>query len=146
MNSQGNQGWQAALTKEMPAFHYYEGVRCEYGVGISEDAQAAQEWYKKAYGGDDIQASFAIGKFYEEPEEPGVPVSADFIEIAVSYYQSAVEKGNPAALKRLEELKAEGKLPADFQMPQLPTFVEPSFVSPDDEKDDTFVDKIPEDD
>jgi TPR repeat protein len=62
------------------------------GIGVTQDASTAIEWYKKAAQSGDAAAARQIGVLYDK----GRGVSVDYVE-AVKWYKVAAEKGDSQA-------------------------------------------------
>jgi len=62
------------------------------GIGVSQDANSAVDWYKKAAQAGDVVAMRQIGVMYDK----GRGVLVDYVE-AVKWYKAAAEKGDSQA-------------------------------------------------
>jgi len=86
-----------------------------YGKGTSKDYAKSAEWYGKAAEQGFAKAQYDMGHCYHYGQ--GVP--QDYAK-AVEWYEKAANQGYGNAQKALEELKAEGKIPAESSAPQSP--------------------------
>jgi uncharacterized protein len=82
---------------------YFLGRMYERGQGVTEDAKAAAEWYRKAAEKGVGDAQFRLGALYER----GAGVPRD-MEYAYGWYATAAHLGNRKAGEALA--KTEGQL------------------------------------
>ena len=66
------------------------------GNGVSQDAQEAVEWYRKASEQGDAEAQYSLGLMYAE----GQSVPQDYEE-AVKWFRKAAEQGDAGAQNNL---------------------------------------------
>jgi localization factor PodJL len=86
-----------------PAAQYEVALRFADGRGVTQNLQAAAEWFERAAKQGLAPAQFRLGGLYEK----GIGVKKD-LEAARNYYVLAGQAGNSKALHNLAVLYAEG--------------------------------------